>query len=101
MSFLKDFFKNYLSKVNAYMLIIIIFVIMMFTSGDSNLIKRYQYDKQIQSLEREIKRYQKDIDVNKKKLDDLHTDKEGLERFAREEYYMKKPNEDVFIIREK
>jgi hypothetical protein len=29
------------------------------------------------------------------------TDKEGLERFAREEYLMKKADEDVFIIKEK
>ena len=31
----------------------------------------------------------------------MHTDKEGLERFAREEYFMKKPNEDVYIIKNK
>ena len=38
--------------------------------------------------------------MNGKKLKDLHTDKEGLERFAREEYFMKRSNEDVFIIEE-
>ena len=27
--------------------------------------------------------------------------KEGLERFAREEYFMKRSNEDVFIIKDK
>mgnify|MGYP000343903537 CR=1 FL=1 len=30
-----------------------------------------------------------------------HLDKEGLERFAREEYFMKRSNEDVFIIKDK
>ena len=48
-----------------------------------------------------IKHYQKEIEINSKKLNDLHTDKEGLERFAREEYFMKKPNEDVYIIKKK
>ncbi|MCS2919424.1 septum formation initiator family protein [Parabacteroides merdae] len=43
----------------------------------------------------------KEIEINSKKLNDLHTDKEGLERFAREEYFMKKPNEDVYIIKNK
>ena len=38
--------------------------------------------------------------MNSKKLNDLHTDKEGLERFAREEYLMKRANEDIFIIEE-
>ena len=69
--------------------------------GDSSLYKRYTYDERIRSLEKEIKHYQKEIEVNSKKLNDLHTDKEGLERFAREEYYMKKPNEDVYIIKNK
>ena len=30
-----------------------------------------------------------------------HLDKEGLERFAREEYFNKSSNEDVFIIKDK
>ena len=62
---------------------------------------RYTYDEKIRSLEKEIKHYQKEIEINSKKLNDLHTDKEGLERFAREEYFMKKPNEDVYIIKNK
>ena len=49
----------------------------------------------------QIKHYQKEIEINSKKLNDLHTDKEGLERFAREEYFMKRSNEDVFIIKDK
>ena len=73
MSKLKEFYNKYLAWINKY----------------------------IRSLEKEIKFYQKEIEVNRKKLEDLHTDKEGLERFAREEYFMKRPNEDVFIIKEK
>ncbi|MDR1202239.1 MAG: septum formation initiator family protein [Tannerellaceae bacterium] len=101
MSFPKDFYNNYLSKVNIYVLVSIGFVALTFTAGDSNLYKRYTYDEKIRALEKEIKYYQDEIAINKKKLNDLRTDKEGLERFAREEYYMKKPNEDVFIIRKK
>ena len=92
MSRIKDFYNKYLSRINAYWLVIIGFLILTFTVGDSNLYKRYTYDEKIRSLEREI---------NSKKLNDLRTDKEGLERFAREEYFMKKPNEDVYIIKKK
>jgi cell division protein FtsB len=101
MSFLKSFYNNYLSRVNAYVLVAIVFVGLTFTAGDSNLYKRYTYDEKIRDLEKEIKYYQDEIKTNKEKLNSLRTDKEGLERFAREEYYMKKPNEDVFIIRKK
>ena len=92
MSRIKDFYNKYLSRINAYWLVTIVFFALTFAMGDSSLYKRYTYDEKIRSLEKEI---------NSKKLNDLHTDKEGLERFAREEYFMKKPNEDVYIIKNK
>lgn len=99
MSRIKEFYNKYLSWINAYWLVTIVFVILTFTAGDSSLYNRYQYDEKIRSLEKEIKFYQDEIEVNRQKLNDLHTDKEGLERFAREEYFMKKENEDIFIIK--
>lgn len=101
MSRIKDFYNKYLSWINAYWLVTIVFFALTFVMGDSSLYKRYTYDEKIRSLEKEIKHYQKEIEINSKKLNDLHTDKEGLERFAREEYFMKKPNEDVYIIKNK
>ena len=101
MSRIKDFYNKYLSRINAYWLVTIVFFALTFVVGDSSLYKRYTYDEKIRSLEKEIKHYQKEIEINSKKLNDLHTDKEGLERFAREEYFMKKPNEDVYIIKNK
>ena len=101
MSRIKDFYNKYLSRINAYWLVTIVFFALTFVMGDSSLYKRYTYDEKIRSLEKEIKHYQKEIEINSKKLNDLHTDKEGLERFAREEYFMKQPNEDVYIIKNK
>ena len=101
MSRIKDFYNKYLSRINAYWLVTIVFFALTFVMGDSSLYKRYTYDEKIRSLEKEIKHYQKEIEINSKKLNDLHTDKEGLERFAREEYFMKKPNADVYIIKNK
>lgn len=101
MSRIKDFYNKYLSRINASWLVTIVFFALTFVMGDSSLYKRYTYDEKIRSLEKEIKHYQKEIEINSKKLNDLHTDKEGLERFAREEYFMKKPNEDVYIIKNK
>lgn len=98
---IKNFYNRYLSWINAYWLVTITFSIVTLTVGDSSLYKRFTYDEKIRSLEKEIKQYQVEIGVNSKKLNDLRTDKEGLERFAREEYFMKKSNEDVYIIKNK
>jgi len=98
MSSFKNFYAQYLSKLNKYWVVIIVFLIITFTVGDSNIYKRLKYDEKILELEKEIKYYQKEIESNRKKLDDLNTNRERLERFAREEYYMKKQDEDVFIV---
>ena len=98
MSSLKKKCTQYLSKLNKYWVVIIIFLTIILTAGDSNLYKRYMYDEKIRVLENEIKYYKKEIELNRKKLDDLNTSKERLERFAREEYFMKEQDEDVFII---
>jgi len=98
MSSLKKIYALYLSKLNKYWVVFIIFLVVTYIVGDSNLYKRDMYDKKIRMLENEIRYYQKEIELTRKKLDDLNTSKERLERFAREEYFMKKQNEDVFIV---
>lgn len=99
MSRIKDFYNKYLSRINAYWLVTIVFFALTFAMGDSSLYKRYTYDEKIRSLEKEIKHYQKEIEINSKKLNDLHTDKEGLERFAREEYFMKNRTRMYILLR--
>ena len=100
MSRIIDFYKKYLAGLNKYWLVIILFFAVTFFIGDSNLYYRYKYDEKIRSLENEINRYKKEIEQDKKKIQELQTDKVGLEQFAREEYLMKKEDEDIFIIEE-
>ncbi len=99
MNKLKEFYNNYLSHINKYVVVVVIFLVLITTTGDSSFYNRYMYDEKIRSLENEIEHYRKEIEVNSQKLKELRTDKEGLERFAREEYLMKRDNEDVFIIK--
>ena len=54
MSRIKDFYNKYLSRINAYWLVTIVFFALTFVMGDSSLYKRYTYDEKIRSLEKEI-----------------------------------------------
>ncbi len=99
MDWLKRFYTKYLAWINKYVLVTIGVFLLMCLDSDSNLYKRYMYDERIRNLEKEIKFYRDEIEINRQKLNELHTDKEGLERFAREEYFMKRENEDVYIIK--
>jgi len=86
------------NRINKYYLTAGIFFVLTFCIGDSTLYKRYLYDKKISELEKEIETYQKEKETNEAKLKALYSDDESLERFAREEFLMTKPNEELFII---
>ena len=100
MSKIVDFYKKHLAGINKYWLVTFLFLAVTFFVGDSNLYYRFKYDERIRYLENEINRFKLQIEQNKKKIQELQTDKEGIEQFAREEYLMKKEDEDVFIIEE-
>ena len=90
--------KKYGSRVNKYWLTVIIFVVVTFFIGDSTIMHRVSYDRQINQLENEIDFYTQEKEKDLEKLKALESDNETLEQFAREEYRMTKDNEELFII---
>ena len=78
--------------------ILLIVVVMLFFFSDSNIKKRIDSDREIRSLKNQIEFYRKKIEADKIKLHELQSDKDNLEKFARENYFMKKDNEEVFVI---
>ncbi|MDR1644869.1 MAG: septum formation initiator family protein [Tannerellaceae bacterium] len=95
----REFYDRHIRKVNIYWVLIIGFIALTFVAGESSLYKHYVYTTEIYRLEREIKQSRDEIEASRRKLRDLHTNREGLERFGREEYLMKKANEDLFIVK--
>ena len=49
-------------------------------------------------LEEEIERYNKQDADSRRQLDELKTSPNAVEKVARERYFMKKDNEDVFVL---
>ncbi len=92
--YLKSIYKKYHFSRIAFtgILIFILFI------DNNSLIDNLKYIYQIQALEREISHYQDLIDESKDKLIELNSNHDNLEKFAREQFLMKKANEDIFII---
>lgn len=102
---MKDSIKKFGTKRVAgftatQILILIILIVMLFFFSDSSIPKRIKNESQIKELEAQIEFYQEQSKKDKEKLDELQSNKEDLEKFARENYYMKKENEEIFIIEE-
>ena len=85
---------------NKFILTIIVFVVWMLIFDQSNWIDMASEVRKIHKLEQEKDYYIKKIETDKTKLKELKTNNENLEKFAREQYLMKKPDEDIFIIEE-
>jgi len=83
---------------NKYFIISFAFVIWMIFFDRNDLFSQYQYRSQLNKLKKERDFYQKETDKVKKDLEELTTDPQKLEKFAREKYLMRKNNEDVFVI---
>lgn len=83
---------------NKYILTIIIFVVWVTLLDSNNLIDRFKDMRELHKLKIDREYYVKRIEDDKRKLHELKTDKHNLEKFAREQYHMKKSDEDLYII---
>ena len=83
---------------NRYLLTVVIFLIWILFFDNNNLIGRYQDMAALKQLKRDKEYYSNRIDEDTRKLNELKTSNENLEKFAREEYFMKRDNEDIFVI---
>ena len=83
---------------NRYIITLIIFLIWVILIDPNNLISRVRDLRTRNRLVREKEFYMGRIEEDRRKLDELRTSNENLEKFAREQYLMKKPDEDLFII---
>jgi cell division protein FtsB len=83
---------------NKYFLSTTAFLVWMLFFDRNDLLSQYEYRSQLQKLEQEKQFYNQEIAEVRKDLDELTTNKDKLEKFAREHYLMKRDNEDVFVI---
>jgi cell division protein FtsB len=74
------------------------FLVWMIFFDKNDLFSQYQYHQQVSKLKQERDFYLKETTKVRKDLDELTSNPQMLEKFAREKYLMKKDNEDVFVI---
>lgn len=82
---------------NKYVLILILFIGWMIFFDTNSYLIHNELEDEIDALEDNAEFYQKEIDHDKgfiKKMEDSNQ----MEKFAREKYYLKKENEDIYIV---
>lgn len=82
-----------------YFIIVCVFLVWIAFVDDDNLIVKYSQAQAIERLETEKANLEAAIQQDKRKMSELRNNTQSLEKFAREEYYMKKDNEVIFILK--
>ena len=88
---------KYLLK-NFYFLFFLCFVLWMTIIDSNGFINRYRLSKKLSELNTQKEFYVKEIDKVSLDKERFESDQELLEKYAREEYLMKKESEDIFYI---
>jgi cell division protein FtsB len=84
---------------NKYVLTPVLFLFWMAFFNDVDLFFIYESRKELNDMKEQVDYFTKENALTREALHDLSTNDKTLEKFAREQYFMKKPNEDLFVIR--
>ena len=99
---LKEFYKKIPSVFkNKYFIVGFLFIIWIIFLDENNLVSLNQQMNTLEEKQEIIDSLENEISEMEDKLDRLNNDQKELEKFARENFLMKKENEDIIIIREK
>ncbi|MCG8310337.1 MAG: septum formation initiator family protein [Cytophagales bacterium] len=83
---------------NFYLITGLLFLFWMLFLDSNDLYTQYKLSNQLNSLENEKEFYLKKIEEVKNEREQLLTDSDALEKFAREKYLMKKESEDLYVL---
>lgn len=86
---------------NKYFISSAFFLLWLLFFNDYNLVFQWQKSRELSDLRSKKEYFRKEIDKVNQDKKDLFSNTESLEKFAREKYFMKKDNEDLFLIEEK
>jgi cell division protein DivIC len=96
---MKEFFRKIWPWLkNKYVLTLLVFAIWMLFFDQNNMVDRMKMSGEIRQLEEDRHYYLEEIRKDSSRFHELTTDKDNLEKYAREQFLMKKQNEDVFVV---
>ncbi len=92
MKYILAFFKS------KYLIAVAAFGVWLFFFDKNDVPSQISRRQQERELNEKIKYYQEQIKETSTELNNLQSDPAALEKYAREKYFMKRDNEEVFII---
>lgn len=86
--------------LNKYLIVGVFFLVWMIFFDQNSFFSHRELDKEINELNRDKKYYQEKLEKETIQINRMKRDSNEIERIAREKHFLKKENEDVFIVEE-
>jgi cell division protein FtsB len=83
---------------NKYIMTFLVFFVWMLFFDKNDLLTQISHRNNLNQMNQDKNYFIEEIKRNQAIMHDLETNPEALERFAREKYYMKKADEDIFVV---
>ena len=83
---------------NKYFIAAILFVVWITFFDEHSFISHKENKQRLKYLKEQQIYYKENIATDQRKLQELNAGKEDLEKYAREQFNMSKPNEDLYIV---
>jgi len=95
--------KNILLKIwglvkNYYIIATLAFIVWISFFDTDNLVSQYAQRKEMNQLMQQKKFYTSEIQRMKNLSEALTTDMSAMEQYGRENYLMKRPGEDIYLV---
>lgn len=81
-----------------YSITILAFGLIIGILDENSVIRRIRHRNEIHELNAEIRQYREEYEQSSRTLKELTSNPDELEKVAREKYFMKKSNEDIYVF---
>ena len=88
------------SRFLKYALVVLAGVMLVGFVGENSILSHMQNKERIGALDAEIGRYRQLYQADRQKMDRLDRDPKAIEEIARERYFMKHADEEIFVFNE-
>lgn len=80
-------------------IVVLVFGVLFIGFLDENSVwNHFRYKQRVAELKEEIAVYEKDFERDQKRIHELQHSPKAMERIARERYFMKAADEDIFVL---
>jgi len=83
---------------NKYWIVVFLGVVIVGFLDDNSFLQRMEQEFQIRDLKSQIEEYNNRYETDSRQLRELNRNPKAIEKIARERYFMKADDEDIFVL---